>query len=300
MIDKKAIFEVIQLPYDIFDVYVDTVIASFNFRKPSSKVRVHKFGIREQFNENINYKYFKFDSWKRDDNHTIFLSKSLQAIYEKYLTIENIRLKEIANVQRGTLPPKKHEKFVSKTGNISIKWFEHQVYRYKVDRAKEEYYINYNDLRENKDIELFKCKKILGRQLISRQFRMQFTYFDKEYAFKKNLYAIYNLKDEFSYFYLLSILNSRFYSYIQVSFNTSGQRDDFPSFSLKDYRNFLIPDINNISQQPFIEKVNKILTRKKAKPKADTTALESEIDKMVYELYGLTNEEIKIVENSKK
>jgi adenine-specific DNA-methyltransferase len=32
--------------------------------------------------------------------------------------------------------------------------------------------------------------------------------------------------------------------------------------------------------------------------KADTTALESEIDQLVYQLYGLTEEEIKIVENS--
>ena len=31
-------------------------------------------------------------------------------------------------------------------------------------------------------------------------------------------------------------------------------------------------------------------------PQADTPAIESEIDKLVYELYGLTEEEIKIVE----
>jgi adenine-specific DNA-methyltransferase len=31
-------------------------------------------------------------------------------------------------------------------------------------------------------------------------------------------------------------------------------------------------------------------------PRADTTVLEAEIDRLVYELYGLTEEEIKIVE----
>ena len=40
------------------------------------------------------------------------------------------------------------------------------------------------------------------------------------------------------------------------------------------------------------------LAAKKAKPQAGTTALEAEIDKFVYELYGLTEEEIKIVEES--
>jgi len=41
-----------------------------------------------------------------------------------------------------------------------------------------------------------------------------------------------------------------------------------------------------------------ILTAKKANPQADTTALEAEIDHLVYELYGLTDEEIAIVEES--
>jgi hypothetical protein len=41
-----------------------------------------------------------------------------------------------------------------------------------------------------------------------------------------------------------------------------------------------------------------ILIAKKANPQADTTALETEIDQMVYELYGLTEEEIQIVEES--
>jgi len=38
---------------------------------------------------------------------------------------------------------------------------------------------------------------------------------------------------------------------------------------------------------------------KKSDPKADTTALEKEIDQPIYQLYGLTEEEIKIVERSK-
>jgi type II restriction/modification system DNA methylase subunit YeeA len=46
----------------------------------------------------------------------------------------------------------------------------------------------------------------------------------------------------------------------------------------------------------FEEKVDQILLAKKENPKADTSALEAEIDKLVYQLYDLTEEEIKIVE----
>jgi len=43
-----------------------------------------------------------------------------------------------------------------------------------------------------------------------------------------------------------------------------------------------------------------ILTSKQKDPNADTSALEGQIDQMVYNLYGLTEDEIKIVENSSK
>ena len=56
--------------------------------------------------------------------------------------------------------------------------------------------------------------------------------------------------------------------------------------------------LDNSKMTPFIELYDKIATTKKQSPTADTTALESEIDQLVYELYGLTEEEIGIVEGS--
>jgi adenine-specific DNA-methyltransferase len=47
-------------------------------------------------------------------------------------------------------------------------------------------------------------------------------------------------------------------------------------------------------QQPFIELVDKILLDKKAGK--ETKELEEQIDQLVYKLYELTEEEIKIVE----
>ena len=45
-------------------------------------------------------------------------------------------------------------------------------------------------------------------------------------------------------------------------------------------------------------RVDKILDAKHIDPNADTSALENEIDKLVYELYNLTEDEIAIVEGS--
>jgi very-short-patch-repair endonuclease len=49
-------------------------------------------------------------------------------------------------------------------------------------------------------------------------------------------------------------------------------------------------------QQPIIRLVDKILAAKRANLQADVSAWEREIDQLVYKLYGLTEEEIKIVE----
>jgi adenine-specific DNA-methyltransferase len=67
---------------------------------------------------------------------------------------------------------------------------------------------------------------------------------------------------------------------------------------VRELRNLPIKKIAQENQQPFINKVNEILSLKSEDPKADTNDLEQEIDIMVYELYGLTEEEIKIVEES--
>ena len=59
-----------------------------------------------------------------------------------------------------------------------------------------------------------------------------------------------------------------------------------------------IPKISAESQRPFVELVDRILKAKDASPAADTTELEEQIDRLVYDLYGLTDEEITAVERS--
>jgi len=47
-----------------------------------------------------------------------------------------------------------------------------------------------------------------------------------------------------------------------------------------------------------VSAVDQILAAKRQNPGADTTALEEEIDRLVYALYGLTPDEVKLVEES--
>ena len=58
-----------------------------------------------------------------------------------------------------------------------------------------------------------------------------------------------------------------------------------------------IPLISSDKQRPFIALVDRILQAKAADPKVDTTELEEEIDWLVYDIYGLTDEEVSTITN---
>ena len=105
------------------------------------------------------------------------------------------------------------------------------------------------------------------------------------------------VSEDLSLKYLLAVLNSNL---MEVIFKEVGVMTAGGAFTLKKSTidRFPIKEVNETAQQPFIEKVDKILTLKEENPKADTSILEKEIDQMVYELYDLTEDEIAIVEKS--
>ena len=73
---------------------------------------------------------------------------------------------------------------------------------------------------------------------------------------------------------------------------------------VKDIKEFPIKEISPDQQKPFIEKVDKILEITKQpfydpkNPPKEQIELEKEIDKIVYDLYGLSEEEVKVVKES--
>lgn len=97
--------------------------------------------------------------------------------------------------------------------------------------------------------------------------------------------------------YLICFLNSKLFKYCFAQ-DFSEIQGNTRVLSKVIFEQLPIKKITTENQQPFIEKVNEILAFKQEDSKADTTALEKEIDAMVYKLYGLTDEEVKIVEES--
>ena len=93
---------------------------------------------------------------------------------------------------------------------------------------------------------------------------------------------------------LLSILNSKMGWWLISKYCTAIQN----GYQLiwKYFGQIPVARANKSQSEKFEKIVIQILALKKENPEADTTALEAEIDQMVYALYGLTEEEVKVVE----
>jgi hypothetical protein len=63
-----------------------------------------------------------------------------------------------------------------------------------------------------------------------------------------------------------------------------------------DWQRLPIPYVPPEKQAPIVALVERILAEKKSHQTADISPLEAEIDRLVYQLYGLTDDEIAVVE----
>lgn len=119
--------------------------------------------------------------------------------------------------------------------------------------------------------------------------------------FLSSIFAIYPKEEytENTLKYLLGVLNSRFATYYirKIAFElTAGA---FTKMRCNQLARLPIPMGDMLILQPVITLVDRILSTKELNPQADTSALEAEIDHLVYDLYGLTEDEIKIIEENR-
>ena len=101
---------------------------------------------------------------------------------------------------------------------------------------------------------------------------------------------------------LLGWLHSKVFNFIyDVFFDGLRMAGGYLPFSAPYLSCMYYPqNIDSAISEGVISLVDHILSLKKENPYADTSALEAEIDQLVYQLYGLTDEEIAIIENSTK
>lgn len=149
-------------------------------------------------------------------------------------------------------------------------------------------------LHRARDISLFEQEKILTAET-SLGCNMTID-FSKYYTNTQNYSFVKNREVHESYKFYLSILNSKLLWFF-IKNTGSVLSNGYFRFKTNYLNPFPIPKIENIEDtKPFEILVDKIIKLKEQNK--DTKKLEDEIDSMVYKLYGLSDEEVLIVEGS--
>lgn len=97
---------------------------------------------------------------------------------------------------------------------------------------------------------------------------------------------------------LWAILNSKLATFYHFNHSPKATKGAFPKILVKDLKEFPIAWGTDEINKKLISLSEEIHNMKQNDINADTSEKEAEIDKLVYQLYGLTDEEIKIVEES--
>lgn len=313
LFEKGALDCLVNLPFDIFgDAYVDTGIYVLS-GSSRHHYRIYRFPKKGKIDslENINYLTVK-SSLAKSPDYKVILDPQAAALLDHCIRKANtVELGTISVSTQGLAG----NMFLLGKKRSNEKWLRYlekgQVYRYSIEVVK----VAFTDMKEKESLVRFyeKIPKILVRRVINREDRLMATYFDEQMVFKKDINPFIVQNDILSTLYVLGILNSKLISYLYVNASSIATKDDFRQTTLAELRRLPIRlvDRTNADEKSMhdavVNHVDKILRFHKQIAEANfdsekepierqIKAMDKKIDQLVYQLYGLTEEEIKIVE----
>ena len=235
-----------------------------------------------------------FDSLRFDYNGLINQCKLRQ------LSKDCIPLGVITNSSQGiTVYAKVQGEKVNYFGDSAVSYYSRpclrgrSINRYQHDSNN--LYIEYGKwLWCPRDPMFFENEKIFLRQTADSLIA---TYVKEPMCATDSLHSFISKDPDYNLKYILAILNSKVGNYMYKLMSCESGKV-FAQVKLTVVRALPIKIANKEQQRPIILLVDKVLSMKKNNSLNDTSVLESEIDRLVYQLYGLTEEEIKIVEGT--
>jgi hypothetical protein len=304
------------MPYDVFPrAYIDTAVVCIaaSQHPKGHLVNTYEFRKRERLTEirNLAYKQVPQSDWLENEEMRIVLDVQASRLLTRLLATCPAVFSDCAEIRRGVLP-RSESLSPSRTQRHKYRYFEGDVYRYKINLRFPNFIAFDDSLRERpKEVKWFVGPRILLRRLVNRRFRLMACYTSDAFLTNKNLYSILP-RPGVGPLALLAILNSRLLSYLYVKHVTQARKDDFAQVTIRGLAAFPTPDTNSLTQesalsalaQHMLELHAGLRTAKTDHEKSliqrQINATDKQIDQLVYELYDLTNEEICIVEEGTK
>lgn len=252
------------LPYDVFeDAYVDSSIFIFSsFRQKVTDLRLKEttaqiinYDRKENLNEIVppqsdtsRVDYTRWFSNPLDyDNKYGFLSylSSEELDVEEKVADVGSNLSVIADVQRGITP----FNLTETNGENFAPGLDGELRRYRYSFNNNQYVEYHKDISEFKPERYFTGERLILRELISRQFRLQLILTTVDFVTNKSHQSILIKEEEYSAGYILAILNSKRLSFYHIRRSAVALRDDFPKIVLSETRSLPIPEIDFQSSQ---------------------------------------------------
>jgi hypothetical protein len=306
---QTSIIEVTDLPQGVFEnATVDNVVILLRRERVSDNpVQINKLNTRSSLNriterdwdDSFSINQAKIDA-KTDFKINVHTNQELKAIFEK-LVAQSVRLGDVTASSQGIIVYKTKEDseiddYTSRTHKPGWKKLLRgtNIGLYCIKWGGE--YLHYgNWLWCAREIRFFEEPKILLQAMRNKGLKRRLVgaYDDQKHYNAHNLANIIGLNSSgYSLKYILGVFNSTLINF--------WYRCHFPNVNINpgDFRQIPVRKASADQQERIIKLVDSINERKKLDHAADTSALEREIDQLVYALYGLTPEEIAIVEGT--
>ncbi len=306
---------IIKLPDSVFlSATVETIILMVKNKNQEQKILGNYFKNNDKINfSDLTYNTFDRNIWKNDSDKrfNIFTSDSGNKLLVKIQ--ENTRpLYNFVETSLGITPYDKakghsqelikQRKFHSKTKKddtyVPLISGKNIIPYYVTDEVEE--YISYGVwLGAPREKRFFTEPRIVVRQIVGgTSLRIIAGFADDKptYFTQVGFSLLSKTNNELELKYILGLLNSKLISYYHKNKFLDIEKVVFQKILIANAKQLPIKTCSVDQQQPIIDLVDKILAAKKADPRADTSAWEAEIDFLVYKLYGLSYDEVLVVD----
>jgi adenine-specific DNA-methyltransferase len=241
------------------------------------------------------------DSWLNifyQDEETIIIINKLRAIKDKLSTYTDI--------SQGLIPYDKYRGHSPETIKNRI-WHsdnkKDETYKKELQgRDLNRYYLKWNGkkwisygkwLAAPRKPEFFRNERILIREITNPRILANYT--QEEYYNSPSIINVINFK-EISPFYILGIINSKLLSFYHNKTSPKANKGLFPKILVNDVRNLPIKHQEGSLRDTLIEKVKLLMDKIEDNELQDINDIDEVIDKIVYQIYNLNDEEIETVE----
>ena len=242
-------------------------------------------------NQNWGLAYFLPTSIRNVVNH---ISSSPLAVKDVFPEISQglIAYDKYKGQSEEIIKSRAYHSFVYKDGLKKWLWGE-DVTRYNLTWNGKEYIDYCNGIANPRNPSFFVGKRMLVREITNPSI---FAALVEIEAYNDPSIIIVKESRDYPIEILVGIMNSKLATFFHFNHSPKATKGAFPKILVQDIKEYPLPKVNSDKRKILMRLVDDVTTIKKGKTIADTSALENQIDFLVYHLYGLTYDEVLIVD----